>query len=110
MRTILLVAVLAIGPMVSMTGFADSMRCGNKLVRSGSSSAEVLLVCGEPILREVSSLEKDKTEETSVTGSTSSSVQIRVEKWTYNQGSGKLLKILTFRDGELVSIETGTRM
>lgn len=110
MRTTLSLAALVTGIIVSMACLADSMRCGNKLVRSGYSSAEVLLTCGEPILREVSSLERDKTEETAATGSTSSSVQVRVEKWTYNQGAGKLLKILTFRDGELISIETGTRM
>ncbi len=110
MKTPVILAAIAIGTMVSTACLGDTMRCGNKLVRSGNSTAEVLLTCGEPTLREVSSLERDKTEQASATGSTSSSVQVRVEKWTYNQGAGKLLKILTFRDGELISIETGARM
>ncbi|KPK40639.1 MAG: hypothetical protein AMJ69_01420 [Gammaproteobacteria bacterium SG8_47] len=105
-----LLFVLATGVTMASSGLADTMRCGNKLVRSGDASSTVVLICGEPTFKEVSSLEKDKVEDTQAAGATSSSVEVRVEKWTYNQGAGRLLKILTFRDSVLVSIDTGARM
>ena len=39
--------------MASVVHADSGMRCGSKLVSVGDSKAEVLLLCGEPMLKEV---------------------------------------------------------
>lgn len=127
---------LAIGLLVlslvamSSIGYAEAnMRCGSKLISIGDSKAEVLLKCGEPLLKEaVAVKEESKRIDIPLTSTPNDdagnsdddndpavirrkeSVTKTVDQWTYNQGSGKLLKILTFEGGELVAIATGDRM
>ena len=115
---------------MSSIGYAEAnMRCGSKLISIGDSKAEVLLKCGEPLLKEaVAVREESKRIDIPLTSTPKSdagssaddndpavirrkeSVTRTVDQWTYNQGSGKLLKILTFEGGELVAIATGDRM
>jgi hypothetical protein len=33
----------------------------------------------------------------------------RVEQWSYRQGKGKLIRLVTFRDGKVSAIENGMR-
>jgi len=89
---------------------ADTMRCGNRLVTTGDSSGKVLRLCGEPTHRDAVRIEKKKVERTTAEGSVSETVEVAVERWSYDQGHGRLLKILEFRDGVLTTIEDGERM
>ncbi|WP_455201634.1 DUF2845 domain-containing protein [Kaarinaea lacus] len=107
------------------TSYADTtMRCGSKIISVGDSKAEVLIKCGEPLLKEaIGQKEKSKRIDIPLTSDTGTeknkqntatvrrkeSVTRTIDQWTYNQGSGKLLKILIFEGGELVEINNGDR-
>ena len=115
---------------MSSIGYAEAnMRCGSKLISLGDSKAEVLMKCGEPLLKEAVAVREESkridiplTSTPNVDSGSSTddsdpavirrkeSITKTVDQWTYNQGSGKLLKILTFEGGELVAIATGDRM
>ncbi len=112
--------------------WADTIRCGTKLVGVGSTKVEVMMRCGDPLLKEHLSVQVTggssiirnpaiaPSSSLNSSGSTlnsniaqrrvySSSYQ-DVERWTYNFGNGKLLKMLIFTGGELTAIEDGERM
>lgn len=110
--------------MSSMSYAEATMRCGSKVISVGDSKAEVLLKCGEPLLREAVAVKEESKRIniplTSESGNAATnahpaevqrkeSITKTVDQWTYDQGTGKLLKILTFEGGELVSVATGDR-
>ncbi len=99
MRSLLFVSI------VSGSSYASDMRCNDRLVSLGDSKAEVIAKCGEPVFSNVVAYEKDRTTTDNV-----HAVEIALEQWTYNLGPNTFLKILTFRGGELVSIEDGQRV
>jgi len=121
-------AMLLLVGMSSISYAEANMRCGSKVISVGDSKAEVLLKCGEPLLRDtVGVKEESKRINIPLTSESGNAVQDAaantnpaevqrkesitktVDQWTYNQGSGQLLKILTFEGGELVDIATGDR-
>lgn len=69
---------------------ASSFRCGNQIVEAGDNKLEVLQKCGQPDLREVVRTDG----------------QI-VEKWYYDCGARRFIRILTFSGGVLQVVETG---
>ena len=73
------------------------LRCGHELVQEGDSAAELLLKCGEPLIRSTIALENTST------------TQGIVEQWTYSFGPGKFLRIVTIEAGRVASIENGDR-
>lgn len=124
-----LIPILLI-PMLS-TAYADTaMRCGSKLISVGDSKAEVLVKCGEPMLKEaIGEKEKSRRIDIPLTSNSNNSEQgtknsnqytaaVRrkesvtktIDRWTYNQGTGKFLKMLIFEGGELVMINNGDRI
>ncbi|MCX4025313.1 DUF2845 domain-containing protein [Spartinivicinus marinus] len=107
---------------VSINTYADSMRCKNRLVSTGDSKATVLLKCGEPWLKEDhsytvtekrnSDIYRYNQQDNGFNGHGASrevTRLIKVEKWTYNVGRNKFLRIITFKEGMIESIETGDR-
>jgi len=82
------VAVTSIVLLMAAPSKARSLRCGSELVRVGDPTIEVLQKCGEPDLREII-----KTN------------GLIVEKWTYNCGSARFMRILTFKGGNVQRIE-----
>ena len=70
----------------------QSIRCGTEIVRLGVSTFELIQKCGEPDLKETI----EAKEETS-------------ERWTYNCGTGRFIKIITLRRGKVWRIEEGDR-
>lgn len=111
--------------MASFAATAGSMRCDRSIISEGSSQYEVLAKCGEPAYQQWI--------EEPVTVVTTTQAQIRtstdgnpvrqediavqelaplyrnIERWTYNQGSGKLLREVDFLNGEVIRIKTGGR-
>lgn len=81
-------------------GYADSFRCGRKLVQTGDSPEDLRLRCGEP-----RSLDRAQ-EELWYQGKRQ---KVRVERWHYKQGSRKLEHIVLIYHGEIVGIRTGSR-
>ena len=106
---------------------ADTLRCKGKVLVEGMTQAEVLLTCGEPMLKEhiaviekgVSTTIKETVPSTSTSAGSAklntkqhyhTTVEQNVERWTYNFGSGQLLEYITFTGGKLTDIEEGERI
>jgi hypothetical protein len=121
-------ALLLLATLNSVSYAQTTMRCGSKVISVGDTKAEVLLKCGEPLLKDAIAVKEESKRIniplTSDTGNAAQdaaananpaevqrreSVTKMVDQWTYDQGTGKLLKILTFEGGELVDIATGDR-
>ncbi len=73
-------------------GAGAQMRCGNALVQEGDYKAQVLLKCGEPLFR-------DRFYE-----GVYFPCQV-IEQWTYDLGSQRFLRLLTFEEGQLREIK-----
>lgn len=74
------------------------MRCGNKIVNTGDTISEVVLTCGQPIDIQSVGLKEER------------GGFVKIERYTYVFGKGKLAKILEFHGGKLVEISNGPRM
>ncbi len=80
---------------------AGNFRCPNgSIVSTGDSISEVVVKCDPPTDR----IKRVDSEET-VRGRVR---YIEVEEWTYNEGPNTLVHYLTFRNGVLIEIKTGT--
>jgi hypothetical protein len=81
--------------------FADNYRCPNgSIVSSGDSISEVMVKC-DPPTNKIKRTDSDETVRGRVR-------YIEVEEWTYNEGPHTLVHFLTFRNGVLTEIKTGT--
>jgi hypothetical protein len=80
--------------------FADSYRCGRKLIRSGDTSGTVQRVCGEPLY-------KDRGSESVTIDGLSKTVP--VERWYYKKSARSLERIVLLYRGRVVEIEVGGR-
>ena len=88
------------------TAFAG-FRCGPKLVTIGDTKVEVIGKCGEPTFAETTAVVSgDRYGSNLSYGKTRDRVTQTIEKWTYNCGPHKFIKILVFRGGILRDIET----
>ena len=88
----LLFALLVVIFSFAQARSVKSMRCGTEILRLGASTFELIQKCGEPDLKETI----EAREETS-------------ERWTYNCGTGRFIKVLTIRRGKVSRIEEGDR-
>ena len=87
---------------VSATGAvqADSFRCGQKLVRTGDTTGDLLRICGAP-------RHKDRGEERiRIDGVNRKS---RVERWYYKRSGRSLERIVLIYRGRIAGIEVGSR-
>jgi len=87
-------------PLLIDTAFADSFRCGRKVVRTGDSPADLLRICGKPRY-------KDRGYE-QIRGQ-GSQKKTRVERWYYKKSSRRLEQIVVIHKGRIVAINTGQR-
>ena len=69
-------------------GSARTIRCGTEIVSVGDPTIELLQKCGEPDLKELI-----KTN------------GFIIEKWTYNCGSARFMKIITLKGGKVQRVE-----
>lgn len=74
----------------------DTLRCGSRIVATDDTMGEVQAACGEPALRDVQP-QFDPRDGRSFNDT---------EVWTYNFGQNQLLRLLRFRGGRLVDIDT----
>jgi hypothetical protein len=80
---------------------ADNFRCPNgSIVSSGDSISEVMVKCDPPD-NKVKRTDSDETVRGRIR-------YVEVEEWTYNQGPNTLVHYLTFRNGVLIEVKTGT--
>ena len=93
----LLICALVSLPVLFAAPVQAGLRCEHELVQEGESAAQLLLACGEPMLRQTIAFENTSTTEGVV------------EQWTYNFGPGTLLQIVTLEAGKISKIEDGAR-
>ncbi|WP_027710193.1 DUF2845 domain-containing protein [Zooshikella ganghwensis] len=89
------------------TSHADSLRCGQYLIKGGESTIEVLNICGEPILKENLGTVAEEHD----LNNTGTRVRISeevVNRWTYGK-KGDLYKYVIFHNGQVRSVQTGGR-
>jgi hypothetical protein len=105
--------LLALAPLQASYGF----RCQGRLVNEGDTKSEVLKKCGEPTgkdSRESEVLKKARepigknSREQEVMNDVNAYYKdiITVDVWLYNLGSNKFVRLLQFKNNQLVSIKT----
>ena len=94
-RTVILIALICLTSSYALAG--DTLRCGNKIVKVGMTTAEVLKYCGEPTSREVE--EHAVRTWGRVVGMT------HLNRWTYDRGSVGKPKVLEFDQDKLIAID-----
>jgi len=93
-----ILAALAASMLLAVAAHArTTLRCDHDLVEVGDPTAELLLVCGEPMLRQVVGIEKTEDAERVV------------EHWTYHFGPGTLLQIVRLEGGVITDVMDGAR-
>ncbi len=79
-------------------------KCDLNVFSLGTSSAEIALQCGEPDWKE----RRFETVTGRVPGGREA-VTVSIDEWTYDLGANQFIRILTFRNGDLIDIRTGGR-
>jgi hypothetical protein len=93
---------------------ASTFRCGTEIVRTGDTTAEVLIKCGKPDYAEDTasitrgSFRKKRflDEEGRGTERTYTERSVRVEHWYYDRGFHDFVYVLTFIGGRLANVRT----
>ena len=114
------IGLVAVAVVTAVAGYQataradDSMRCENKLVKTGAAPYEVRATCGNP--DDIQARTEMRTVRRAVTvpcatGYCSSfvedSVPVNVEEWTYDFGPQRFIQYLTFVEGRLFKIRSG---
>lgn len=82
----------------NLASASTTLRCGNGLVSTGSTTNEVLQKCGEPIARDLlGSIIK--------TGIYGETYELQVEEWSYAPRNG-MYQFLRFEGGRLVRVNS----
>lgn len=102
-------ALILLGLACAPAAWADSFRCGTRLVVEGTTRDQVTTWCGDPTdVREHYTLRPPIIwyygRPVRVAGG--GYIEVLVETWTYNLGPNKLMRRVTIEDGEVVDIET----
>ncbi len=101
--------------LLSGSALGSTWRCGQELIKTGDSSAEVLLKCGKPSLSEEgpsikSGSYRDRWQDPGSGDSRSRGTfvetRVRVEHWYYDRGMSDFIYKLTFIGGVLANIKT----
>ncbi|MGD9599164.1 MAG: DUF2845 domain-containing protein [Steroidobacteraceae bacterium] len=103
--SVLVLAALTCAP----AAWADSFRCGQRLVVEGTTRGEVAAWCGAPTdVQERHALRPPILwyygRPVRIAGGPY--IEVLVETWTYNLGPHKLMRRLTIENGEVVEVET----
>ena len=99
---------------------ADSLRCGNRIVATGDSLHVVRSLCGEPTA-ERRRFETRTEERRVLTDCRTSKTphrrcervekvirEVQIDEWTYDFGPQRFVHYLTFLDGKLARVATGS--
>jgi hypothetical protein len=111
-------SLLTASPVIpaGVAGADSALRCGSRIVSIGATPPEVTDRCGEPVYVEqweeggdgyVSQLFDYETER--YLAPRLIKAPLRMERWTYDFGTNKFIRYLTFQNGRLIKIETGDK-
>ncbi|MNH15950.1 hypothetical protein D3C81_1953890 [compost metagenome] len=81
---------------------AGTLRCKSALLTEGDTTAELLIRCGQPMLRE----DLTRYEEN---GFGARMTVKYAERWTYNFGKSEFMQFVTVENGVITEIEDGPR-
>lgn len=118
MNKLIRVIALIITTIISTSAIAESLRCAGRLANIGDTKADIVEICGEPIVTdsycEPSTLntEPQGTQNGNYNTQNNIAIQtcINVDIWTYNPGKGKFITHLYFTQGQLRNIRYGNRV
>jgi hypothetical protein len=103
MRTIAIMLALLILP---LPAFAQStFKCGGGIVKLGDTKTDVLAKCGPPALTHKEGLERSSLRATP--DKQGRQVVRTMEKWIYNFGKTRGVRILIFEGNQLAHIKYG---
>lgn len=94
-------AILLLGALAARAD--DEVRCGNYIVSSDMTPAEILQKCGEPTSKKET--ESDVRAANAGRGTRKVGVT-HTEVWTYDRGYGSFPLVVTIVDGKVKSIDT----
>lgn len=98
-------AALALATLLLTTPAAHAFRCGGALVDRGDTKAEVLIKCGNPDWKTLWS--EDIISDPG--GASALRISSENERWLYNLGPKRFMRILLFKNGRLADMATGER-
>jgi hypothetical protein len=94
---------------------ADSLSCKGRIVSSGDSTYQVRAVCGAPDATQQRVQTRTIRRRVSVpcargrcSAVVEDTVDVVIEQWTYDFGRRRFIQYLTFEDGSLVRVESGS--
>ena len=101
--------MVLLGLLAASSSYANTMRCGTKIIDEGTTRSEVAAKCGEP--DEVITARSVFRRPVMWTNGRpyfvgENYIEIPVESWIYNFGPNKLMRKVVFEGGYLVAIET----
>ena len=109
-------------PLETSSTAGDGFRCpSGRLVSVGDRLVEVRERCGDPdsserrteTRRQLATVTTNATPSPTLAGAPAVPVvteeTVTVEEWTYDLGEGRLTRHLTFENGRLVAVTTGSR-
>ena len=104
LSAVVALTVLCAMPTLSLA----AVRCGDRIINRGSSSAEVMAFCGKPAQVDrstsyIGGATRSPGERNEAAGATT---EIQVEIRTYNFGPDALMERLRFENGIVVDIQT----
>ncbi|MFM4670321.1 DUF2845 domain-containing protein [Aeromonas media] len=97
MKSILWLLLIAALPV-----HAGTLRCKSALLTEGDTTAELLIRCGQPLLKE----DLTRYEEN---GFGARMTVKYAERWTYNFGRSEFMQFVTVENGIITEIEDGPR-
>ena len=97
---------LVVGLLCLNADLAHALRCGNRLVLLGASTAEVLDKCGEPVSRDQWVVYRTVSQPSSFAlPEEQVYLPVTIEEWVYNFGAKRFMQKFHFEDGRLSDIE-----
>jgi hypothetical protein len=92
---------LVVGSARNATAGRETLRCGTISVRLGATTAEVLDRCGPP-----NEMEPTRDDVSWVqSGTVWKEIVTRIDTWSYDRGPHEFVRVLTFKNGVLDSID-----
>jgi hypothetical protein len=103
--------------LVGVPSRAEGLRCGDHLASAGSSLYEVRATCGEPDDAQHTTESRTVVHTTLVPCATDAAkrcavvseqtVEIAIDRWTYDFGSNRFIELAHFEQGVLVNVTRG---
>ncbi len=104
--------------LMAATAHAESMRCNGDLVQLGDMKADVVAICGQPVITDSFCRPIAQSAQIQATQSGENNVQNNiavqtcedVDVWTYHPAKGQFVTHLYFVAGELKDMKYGDRV